>query len=206
METIKTYGRLEPMKYTIKDVEILSEKLLSDDYFKLIQYQLKFKTFSGQWSEPVTRSLMKTSGAVGVLIHDPALEKVLLVEQFRIGAMEDQKSPWLLEIVAGRIDYDASPEAIAMAEAREEAGVEITNIESLYAYWVSPGCISEYTEVFLAEADLSQAGGVHGSAHEHEDIRVQVVTYDELKELLARGELKSSISVIAAQAFFLRQK
>jgi ADP-ribose pyrophosphatase len=41
--------------------------------------------------------------------------------------------------------------------------------------------------VFCAEADLSSAGGVHGLAEEHEDIRVEVIPAHQAIRLLDEG-------------------
>src|SRR5690554_7851398 len=53
-------------------------------------------------------------------LHD-ALPILVLVEQFRIGALDKSPVPWLLEIVAGLIDTDEEPAEVARREAREEA-------------------------------------------------------------------------------------
>ena len=48
---------------------------------------------------------------------------------------------------------------------------------------------------------VSNAGGVHGLPEENEDIRVQVLSADELFAKLARGELRNALTLIAALWF-----
>jgi hypothetical protein len=51
--------------------------------------------------------------------------------------------------------------------------------------------------VFCAEADLSAAGGVHGLAEEHEDIRVEVIPADQAIRLLDAGVIEAGPAVVA---------
>ncbi|MBA3814899.1 MAG: hypothetical protein H0X26_10570 [Alphaproteobacteria bacterium] len=60
----------------------------------------RHRFFSGGWSPVFTWEVLKTDNAVGVLGFDPVLNKVVLIQQFRIGAVDGKESPWLLEIIA----------------------------------------------------------------------------------------------------------
>src|SRR5690606_15999801 len=105
----------------------------------------------------------------------PQRDLVALVEQFRVGALNEH-NPWLLELVAGLIDADdESPEAVGRREAQEEAGVEIGEMLPVGEYYASPGGSDEYFHLFCGRCDLGNAGGVHGLAEEGEDIRVHVL-------------------------------
>jgi ADP-ribose pyrophosphatase len=63
----------------------------------------------------------------------------------------------------------------------------------------SPGGSDERLTVFLARADLSGAGGIHGQPDEGEDIRVVTVAVAEIPALLASGLLDNAASIIALQ-------
>ena len=56
----------------------------------------------------------------------------------------------------------------------------------------SPGIAAEYITAFVAEADLGRAGGTHGLAEEHEDIRVLVVPLEAAMAALAAGEVRNA--------------
>ncbi len=47
------------------------------------------------------RELIQRPEAAGVLIYDAPQQKFALIEQFRIGAIDDCDSPWQLEVIAG---------------------------------------------------------------------------------------------------------
>jgi ADP-ribose pyrophosphatase len=104
---------------------------------------------------------------------------VVLLEQFRVGALGAPGRPWCLEPVAGVIDAGDDGEAVARREALEEAGLEVRRVIHMHDYLSSPGGCSEILSLYLGEIDSSLAGGVHGLAEEGEDIRSLVLGFDE---------------------------
>jgi ADP-ribose pyrophosphatase len=108
-------------------VKILS---LSEDYafgkiFRVSRATHKHRRFDGQMSDPITRLNFERGDSVGVLLHDPQDDTVVLVRRFRYPvytslAPEERdgdgaKQAWLLEIVAGVIDAGL----IALLKAKE---------------------------------------------------------------------------------------
>lgn len=55
-------------------------------------------------SGEVSREIFERGHAAALLAYDPKQDKIVLVEQLRIAALETSASPWLLELVAGIID------------------------------------------------------------------------------------------------------
>ena len=80
--------------------ELINQKSLFSGFFKVEQFQIRHELFAGGETE-ITRELFQRGDAVAVLLYDPAKDRVVMVEQFRVGALEDDQGPWLLEIVAG---------------------------------------------------------------------------------------------------------
>jgi ADP-ribose pyrophosphatase len=97
------------------------------------------------------------------------------------------------------IDKDESKESVAIREADEEAGLKVKHLEPMLNYLSSPGGTTERIYVYLAIVDSSEAGGVHGLAHEQEDIRVQVLHFEESMMLLEKGVIDNAATVIALQ-------
>lgn len=148
----------------------------------------------------MTRELFVRQHAVAVLPWDPRREEVLLVEQFRVGAVEGRRSPWCLELIAGICDQPGERlDEVARREAREEAGLVLNELTPLYDYMASPGGSNERLQLFAAQADLSAAGGIHGSADENENIRVVTAALEEVPELMASGLVDNAPALIALQ-------
>jgi ADP-ribose pyrophosphatase len=186
------------MKIPSTKVEVLEKSLVYDGFFKLERYRLRHVLFAGGWSRPLTRELLERGHAAALLLYDPALDSVLLIEQFRIGALETENA-WLLEIVAGMVEEGESAELVARREAEEEAGIRAEELAFICEYHVSPGGTSERIALYCGRADLSKAGGIHGLAEENEDIRALVVPFAQAMTLLAEGHIRSATPIIALQ-------
>jgi ADP-ribose pyrophosphatase len=187
------------------DVQVLADEASYDGFFQIRTLDLRHRLYEGGWSKTLSRELFKRHDAVGVLLYDPLMDSVALIEQFRIGvfgseiAEQKQISPWLLELVAGLIDKDEPPEGVAVRESEEEAGCLVQQLEPIAEYYSSAGGSNEYVYLFAGKADLKAVGGVHGLAEENEDIRVQVLSVDTLWLKLQRGELINAHVLIATQ-------
>ena len=181
-------------------VEILDKTICYDGFFRMERYRLRHRLFSGAWSRVLMRELFERGHAAAVLPYDPVLDAVVLVEQFRIGALEAPGDPWLLEIVAGVLDHpDEAPEAVARREAVEEANCHLQEVVHICEYFVSPGGTSERTSLFCGKVDAAGSGGVYGLAEEAEDIRVVVVPFAEALAQLRAGKINSAAPIIALQ-------
>jgi nudix-type nucleoside diphosphatase (YffH/AdpP family) len=167
-------------------------------FFGMEEHRLRHRRFDGTMSEEIDRAVFTSGDAITVLPFDPRAGTVLLIEQFRAGphARRDPR-PWSLETVAGRCDKSEPPEATARREAREEADLELGRIERIAAFYPSPGIVAEHITAFVAEADLGAAGGLHGLAEEHEDIRTLVVPLDTALTAMAAGEVNPAPLLIS---------
>ncbi len=175
------------------DLEPVASATPYAHFFAVEEHRLRHRRFDGRMSDTLDRAVFTSGDAVTVLPFDPRTRTVLLIEQFRGGpyARRDPQ-PWCLETVAGRCDRAEPPEVTARREAREEAGLELGRLERIAAYYPSPGVAAEYITAFAAEADLAAAGGVHGLAEEHEDIRSVVVSLDAAMAAVASGEVRNA--------------
>lgn len=186
-------------QFSADDVEVLARATAHQGFFRVEQLRLRHRKFEGGWSEPLTRELLVRRDAAGVLLYDPQLDAIALIEQFRVGALDRGVSPWLFELVAGLIDTDETPEAVARREALEEAGCEVLALEPVLKLFSSPGGTSEYMHLFCGRSDLRNAGGIHGLPEEHEDIRVHVVPFSQAVELMQAGALCNAHTIVALQ-------
>ena len=182
------------------DYEILKREELYQGVFRMMRYHLRHRLFDGKWSSTFTREVMERKSAAGVLPYDPILDQVILIEQFRPGAIDNPAhGPWLIEIVAGVYGKDESPSEVAKRESIEEAGSELLDLYPICEYFVSPGGSNEYLHLFVGRADATNAGGTHGLDEENEDIRAFALSADEAFTMLQEGKIKTSPAIIALQ-------
>ena len=182
-----------------RDFDILERRRVYDGHFKIDQFRLRHRLFDGGWSGEVTRELFERGHAVAVLPYDPVRDEVILIEQFRVGALELASGPWLLEIVAGVIDEGETLADVARRESLEEAGREILALEPICDYLSSPGGCSERVSVFCGRVETTGAGGIFGLADEHEDIRARVLSFAGALAEVARQPVNVASLMIAMQ-------
>lgn len=178
--------------------ELLKRKSLFSGFFKVDLCQIRHELFAGGETE-ITRELFHRGDAVAVLLYDPARDKVVMVEQFRVGAIGDEQGPWLLEIVAGIVEPGESPVDVAKRECHEEAGLEVHAFETIHTFYSSPGGCSEKIFLLCGLVDSDKADGIHGLPEEGEDIKVSVKDYQEMADLLGSDHISSAIPIIALQ-------
>lgn len=178
------------------DYEIVARETGYDGFFRLDRLSVRFRRYDGGWSE-ITREVLERGHTVGVLLYDPARDKVVLVEQFRAPAVDAPGGPWLIETVAGIIEEGETPEDVARRETAEETSLAVGAIERIGAFMLSPGGASEFITLYLGRVDSRDAGGVHGI--DDEDIRSVVMDTDDALAAVADGRIVAANAVIALQ-------
>jgi ADP-ribose pyrophosphatase len=179
------------------DIDILEHQTVYQGYFRIDRYRLRHRKFDGGWTDPMVREVFERGHAVGVLLYDPDRDAVVLIDQFRIGAAAAGRPAWLVEVVAGIIDHGETDEEVARRETLEEAGCVVTDLVRACDFLVSPGGTSESITLFCGRVASEGAGGIHGLAHEHEDIRVRVMPTDEALALLDANAIDNATTIIA---------
>ncbi len=181
------------------DVEIVEREACFRGFYQLDRLHLRHRLFAGGMGKVISRELFVRHDAVCVLPYDPQRDCVVLIEQFRVGALDKSLNPWLIELVAGLIDKDEQPEQVARREAVEEAGLELAELWPLTQYYPSPGGSDERVHLYVGRCDSRGAGGVHGLEEEGEDIRVLVWSLDEALAAVENGRIDNAASIIALQ-------
>lgn len=189
-----------PLQLGVDDVEVEAKDIVYNGFFKMVKYRFRHKLFAGGWSDTVNREMFERGHAAALLPYDPVTDEVVLIEQFRVGAMAAECEPWQLEIVAGMIDHqDESAEDVVKREAVEEAGLTVTELQKVTRYLSSSGGCSEMLDIFVGTVDSTTASGIHGLAEESEDIRVHVVSRTQAYQWVESGKIENAASIIALQ-------
>ncbi len=170
-------------------VDILEVRSAYSGFFELRRLTLQHDLYAGGKTDPLVREVLHRSDVAAALLYDPGLDKVVLVEQFRAGAHAAGVAPWLLDIVAGRIEVGQSPGEAVRREIEEETGLKPSKVEPIGCYLTAPHLSSEQVHLFLAQVDADRAAGIHGVAAEGEDIRVVVLDRADALDLPQRQPL-----------------
>lgn len=175
-----------------KDVETVQRETVYQGWLRVERWHVRHKLFEGGKSGVFTREILSRPGAVGLLPYDPKRDRVCLIEQFRCGIYAGGGNPWAIEMVAGLIDKDEKPEAIARREVEEEAGLKVKRIVSLPGFFDMPGGSTEYFHMFCGEVDLPNTSSkIHGLKEEDENIRTYIISRQEAIAWLDSGKINS---------------
>ncbi len=185
----------------------LERKTGYSGFYRIEQLQLQHRMFSGCMGPQITRELFVRPDASCVLPYDAQADKVVLLEQFRVGALDKSDNPWLLEVVAGLIDKGETPEQTARREAMEEAGLEFASLQPVLEYYPSPGGSNEYVHLFVGMCDSQGVHGrVRGMVSEGEDIRARVLSFAQAWQLLLQGRINNAAGIICLQWLALNRE
>jgi ADP-ribose pyrophosphatase len=137
-------------------MKITQRRRVFDGHFKVIEL-----TATSPEGEQITRERFEPGRAVAALVFDTVKQHYIVTKQFRVGPEAD-----LLEIAAGMIDKDESPETAVRRELHEELGYEVDEL-------------TEIVKMYYAEVSR-QTGAGGGLAAEHEHLEIVPFTREQL--------------------------
>ncbi len=175
------------------EIEFSSKSPRLGEFYRLQDTQLTHRRFDGATQGPLQREAFHGIDAALVLPYDPKTDRVLLIEQLRMGPlMRNDPNPWALEPIAGMIDPGEMPPETARREAKEEAQLELLDLQLINANYPSPGSSTDFFYCFLGSCDLPDVGSyLGGLAEENEDLRAHVISFDEAMNLVCSGEIQT---------------
>ena len=150
------------------------------------------------------REIVDHPCGAAVLPYNPTKRTALIISELR-PPVEYVGEPRMIEVVAGKLDEE-DPAAAARREAKEEAGVELRELEHVARLWATPASSTERVDYFIApyeERDRVSEGG--GLEEEQEEVRVKEVPLDDLWLMAERGELRDAKTFLLVQALRIRR-
>lgn len=171
-------------------VEVLARSRPYSRFFAIEDVQLRHETFDGAMSAPLQRAVFVSSDAAIVLPYDPLRDRVLLVEQMRMGPLvRGDRAVWQMEPIAGVIDPGETAEEAAHREAWEEARLRFAQLQAAGECYASPGVATDFFYLFVGLCDLpDDIEGVGGADDEGENIRSHVMPFDAILKMAEARE------------------
>ena len=183
----------------------IREQLLSDNWYVLKKYTFELQRADGEWQEQQREAYDRGNGAV-ILLYNRRKRTVVLTKQFRFPVFINGHHGFLIEAAAGLLD-NASPETRIIAEAEEETGYRVSNVEKVMEAYMSPGSVTEKLYFFIAEYtddDRYSAGG--GLAGEGEDIEVLEWPLTRALAAIQSGEIADAKTIMLLQHLALHPR
>jgi ADP-ribose pyrophosphatase len=114
--------------------------------------------------------------------------RVVLVRQYRY-PVDDS----LWELPAGRLDKGEDPEAGVQRELQEEIGQKARHLEKVAFFYTTPGFCDEAMHVFRATGLVASKS----QGDDDERIEVQSFSLDEVRRMIASGEIREGKTLVA---------
>jgi ADP-ribose pyrophosphatase len=187
------------LRFGSQDVRVLEEQSVWSGHFAVRRLTLQHKRFAGGWSAPVLREVFDRGDAVAVLPYDPESDSLVMVEQFRPGAMRGEDSPWMLELIAGIVEAGEQDEDVVNREAMEEAACELSELLPIATYFPSAGACTEQVRMFCGRVTKAAVGELHGLEEEGEDILVHSVARVDALRMVEEDRIPNGHTLIALQ-------
>lgn len=169
----------------------LSEKSLSSEMiYKGKILNLRVDQVELPNGHRTAREVVEHNGAVAVVPVNDGNE-IIMVRQFRYPAGQV-----LLEVPAGKLEKDESPELCAVRELREETGFEAGEMKMLLSFYTTPGFSNEKMYLYLARGLVYRGD----RPDEDEFIHRQPVPLERALEMVDRGEIRDAKSIIGILA------
>ena len=129
---------------------------------------------------------------VAIVRHPPSVVlvpisddgRVVLIRQYRASVGREM---W--EIPAGSVDEGETPEQAAARECEEEIGLAPGRVERVRGLFPAPGFCDEELIFFRVSQLRSPAPDSPRKPDEDEDIHSQLVTVEEARSMVERGEI-----------------
>lgn len=187
------------LKFGAQDVRLLDEQTVWSGHYAMRKLTLQHRRFAGGWSDPLVREVFERGDAVAVLPYDPETDSLVMIEQFRPGAMRGDDTPWMLELIAGVVEPGESDVEVAHREAMEEAACELSELVPIATVFPSAGACTEQVRLFCGRVSRADLGGLHGVQEEGEDILVHSIARTDALQLLADNLVPNGHTLIALQ-------
>lgn len=173
------------------DMVLLEKRPPKGAFFRIQDMDIQHRRFDGAVSDVLMREVFAGIDAVLVLPYDAVRDRVLLVEQARMGpVLRGDPNPWTLEPVAGMVDARETPLEAALRETEEEAGLVLDQLLPIAPFYPSPGSSTDYFHAYLGLCDLPQdAPYLGGLDDEAEDLRLHTLDFDRAMGLIESGEI-----------------
>ncbi|QRR02699.1 GDP-mannose pyrophosphatase NudK [Dyadobacter sandarakinus] len=181
------------------DVNIVSEEILSDNWYTLRKYTFDYRKADGSWERQAREAYDRGNGAA-ILLYNSEKKTVILTRQFRIPTYTNgNETGMLIEACAGLLDRD-NPEECIRRETEEETGYRLTSVKKIFEAYMSPGSVTEILHYFVAEYSddmkISQGGG-HEDEQEH--IEVLELPFSQAVNMVSNGEIRDAKTIMLIQ-------
>ncbi|EMQ4855273.1 NUDIX domain-containing protein [Morganella morganii] len=179
-------------------VRIIDTITLSDNWYILKKYVVDYLRRDGT-SQRLEREVYDRGNGAVILLYNRQKNSVILIRQFRLPVYVNGHDGFLIEAAAGLLE-EQDPVSRIKAEAEEETGFRITDVEKVFEAFMSPGSVTEKLYFFIAEyQDNNRQSDGGGLPEEGEDVEVLEMPFPEALTAIRNGEIIDGKTIMLLQ-------
>ncbi|HAE76773.1 NUDIX domain-containing protein [Morganella morganii] len=179
-------------------VRIIDTITLSDNWYILKKYVVDYLRRDGTCQRLEREVYDRGNGAV-ILLYNRQKNSVILIRQFRLPVYVNGHDGFLIEAAAGLLE-EQDPVSRIKAEAEEETGFRITDVEKVFEAFMSPGSVTEKLYFFIAEyQDNNRQSDGGGLPEEGEDVEVLEMPFPQALAAIRNGEIIDGKTIMLLQ-------
>ena len=173
---------------------------LSKEWATLDRIDYDFQFNDGSWKR-LSRESYNRGNGTSILLYNKEKKTIILTKQFRLPAyVNDRNEGMSIEVCAGALDKNESPETCIIREVEEEVGYKINSATKILESYMSPGAVTEKMHYFIAEykdeMKINEGGGLEV---EDEEIEVMELPFIEALEMMKSFEIKDAKTIVLLQ-------
>lgn len=182
-----------------QSVKVIETTPLSHNWGKLDKIKYEYTLDDGTIQTQEREVYDRGNGAV-ILLYNAVKQSVILTRQFRLPTWCNGNADGLMiEACAGVLDEN-DPEDCIRRETEEETGYTITDVRKIMEVYMSPGSVTEILYFFVAAySDAMKTGEGGGVDHEHENIEVLELQFDEALQMVNDGRIRDAKTIMLLQ-------
>ena len=184
----------------LENVRNISHKTLSKAWATLLEINYEYKFKDGNWKR-ISRESYNRGHGTAVLLYNVEKGTVILTKQFRMPIYNTHPTEAMsIEVCAGAIDKNESPESTIIRETEEEVGYKIKDIKKVMETYMSPGALTEKMYLYIAQYSenmkINDGGGLES---ENEEIEVMEISFSKALEMMDSGDIKDAKTIMLLQ-------
>jgi ADP-ribose pyrophosphatase len=197
----KITDQFAPVKSNTPQAKIIDRTALYEGAFKIESLTIEMDKHEGG-TQTLKRLNFDRGNSVAMLGYDAARDEVVLVNEFRAGALAAGANAYNDAVPAAILKDGENATSAAVKQMQRKTGLDFTGAQVIHnGVYSSSGGSSEKIALVVGAVDSSKAGGVHGDPAKQDDILTVVMKADDFIDRAEKGQLTDMKTM--AMAFWL---
>lgn len=190
-----------PGKSTKPQAKIVDRVSLYEGAFTIEALTIEMDKHEGG-TQTLKRLNFDRGNSVAMLGYDAARDEVVLVNEFRAGALAAGANAYNDAVPAAILKDGENATTAAVKQMQRKTGLDFTGAQVIHnGVYSSSGGSSEKIALVVGAVDASKAGGIHGDPTKQDDILTVVMKADDFIDRAEKGQLTDMKTM--AMAFWL---